>query len=243
LEFNASGVPFHNYLQSDIANPQLPDYKLYVFLDAYHLNAAEWNAIQQLQRDGKTICFIHAPGVVSQDLLNVKSAAAAIEKITGIRVVENGEKKLALEPSPKSTFNGGDLISYGAYAAPTFAIDDAHAQILADYSADHKPAVAMRDFGSWKSLFFGGVGMDAFFINALARQAGAWVAAPAGNAVYANQHFLTIHAMYPGEKTVQLLQPSKVTDLADGKVLSPKTQTLQLKMQRGETRWFYLEQP
>ena len=85
--------------------------------------------------------------------------------------------------------------------------------------------------------------MDAFFFNALARKAGAWVAAPAGNAVYANQHFLTIHAMYPGDKTIELLQPSKVTDLADGKVLSSKTQTLNLNMQRGETRWFYLQQP
>jgi beta-galactosidase len=243
LQFNSSGVPFHNYLQSDVADPKLPDYKLYIFLDAYHLNQAEWDAIQKLRSDGKTICFVNAPGVVSQDLLNVKSAAAAIEKITGIHVTDNGEQNVALEPAPKSTFEGGDLISYGNITAPTFAVDDANAQILADYSTGHKPAVAMRDFGSWKSVFFGGIGMDAFFFNALAHQAGAWVAAPAGNAVYTNQHFPTIHAMYPGEKTVQLLQPSKVTDLADGKVLSSKTSTLHLNMQRGETRWFYLQQP
>jgi len=243
LQFNSSGVPFHNYLQSDVANPQLPEYKLYIFLDAYHLSQTEWNAIQKLRRDGKTICFMHAPGVESQELLGAPNAAAAIEKVTGIHVTDNGEEKLSLEPAPKSTFDGGDLISYGSFSAPVFAVDDAKAQIIADYSADHKPAVAMRDFGSWKSVFFGGVGMDAFFFNALARKAGAWVSAPVGNAVYANQHFLTIHAMYPGKKEVQLLQPSKVTDMSDGKVLSPKTQTLHLNMQRGETRWFYLQQP
>lgn len=243
LQFNSSGVPFHNYLQSDVANPKLPDYKLYVFLDAYHLSQTEWDAIQQLRRDGKTICFIHAPGVVSQDVLTVKSATAAIEKVTGIHVADNGEQSVGLEPASKSTFEGGELISHGNFVAPTFAVDDDKAQVIATFKNDHKPAVAMRDFGSWKSVFFGGIGMDAFFFNALARKAGAWVAAPAGNAVYANQHFLTIHAMYSGEKTVQLLQPSKVTDLADGNVVSPKTQTLNLDMQRGETRWFYLQQP
>ena len=243
IEMNSSGVPFHLYLQSDISNPKLPDYKMYVFLDAYHLTAADWSAIQNLRRDGKTICFIHAPGVVSQQLLGVNSASDAIAKVTGIHVVDNGEALVGLKPAAKSTFGGGDLISYGNIPAPTFAVDDANANIVADYAFDHKPAVAMRDFGSWKSVFFGGIGMDAFFFNALAREAGAWVAAPAGNAVYANQHFLTIHAMYPGDKTVQLLQPSKVTDLADGKVLSTRTQTLHLKMQRGETRWFYLQQP
>jgi hypothetical protein len=243
VEMNSSGVPFHLYLQSDISNPKLPDYKMYVFLDAYHLTADDWNAIQKLRRNGKTICFIHAPGVESQKLLGVKNAAAAIEKITGITVADNGEARSGLEPDAKSTFKGGDLISYANIPLPTFTVDDAKAQVVADYVFNHKPAVAMRDFGSWKSVYFGGVGIDAFFFNALARQAGAWVAAPAGNAVYANQHFLTIHAMYPGEKTVQLLQPSKVTDLADGKVLSSKTQTLNLNMQRGETRWFYLQQP
>jgi hypothetical protein len=243
IQMNSSGVPFHLYLQSDISNPKLPDYKLYVFLDAYHLTAADWVAIQKLRRDGKTICFMHAPGVESQGLLGVKSAAAAIVKVTGINVENNGEGRSGLDPNAKSTFDGGDIISYSNIPVPTFAVDDSNAQIVADFVFNHKPAVAMRDFGTWKSVFFGGVGMDAFFFNALARKAGAWVAAPAGNAVYANQHFLTIHAMYPGEKTVQLLQSSKVTDLADGKVLSPKTQTLNLNMQRGETRWFYLQQP
>jgi len=255
-QMNSSGVPYHLYLQSDIGNPDLPQYKLYVFLDAYHLSADEWQSIQKLHNGGKTICFMHAPGVMSKVLLTAPDAASAISKITGIQVADNNSQNLLLQAAPKSTFGGNDLVSYSTsgftyghnktrspFAAPTFAVTDPQATPLAIYQSNNKTAVAMRDFGDWKSVFYGGVGMDAFFFNALAKQAGAWVAMPPGNAVYGNQHFLTIHALYPGEKKIQLLTPSKVTDLADGKVLSANTQTLDIEMKYGETRWFYLQSP
>jgi len=255
-QLNSSGVPYHLYLQSDIGNPNLPQYKLYVFLDAYHVNADELQAIQKLHSGGKTLCFMHAPGVMNKVLLDTPDAASTISKITGIQVADNNSQNLLLQPAPKSTFGGADLISYSTsgftyghnktrtpFAAPTFAVTDPQATPIAIYQSDGKTAVAMRDFGDWKSVFYGGIGIDAFFFNALAREANAWIATPPGNAVYGNQHFLTIHALYPGEKKIQLLTPSKVTDLADGKVLSPNTQMLDVEMKLGETRWFYLQTP
>jgi hypothetical protein len=101
----------------------------------------------------------------------------------------------------------------------------------------------LRYFVICKSVFYGGVAIDEFLFNALEKEEHAWVATPPGNAVYGNQHFLTIHALSPGEKKIQLLMPSKVTDLADGKVLSSNTQTLNVEMKLGETRWFYLQTP
>jgi hypothetical protein len=255
-QMNSSGVPYHLYLQSDIDNPDLPQYKLYVFLDAYHLKPDELQAIEKLRSGGRTICFMHAPGVMSDALLNAPNTAAAISQITGIQVADNNSQNLLLQPAPKSTFGGNDLVSYSTsgftyghnktrspFIAPTFAVTDPQATPLAVYQSDGKTAVAMRDFGGWKSVFYGGVGIDAFFFNALAKEANAWVATPPGNAVYGNQHFLTIHALSPGEKKIQLLAPSKVTDLEDGKVLSSNTQTLDMEMKLGETRWFYLQTP
>lgn len=255
-QLNSSGVPYHLYLQSDIDNPDLPQYKLYVFLNAYHLSADQWQSIQKLHNGGKTLCFMHAPGVMSEVLLDAPNATSAISKITGITVIDNNSQNLLLQAAPKSTFGGDDPISYSTsgftyghnktrspFAAPTFAVMDPQATPLAVYQSNGKIAVAMRDFSNWKSVFYGGIGIDAFFFNALAKAANAWVATPPGNAVYANQHFLTIHALHPGEKKIQLLKPSKVTDLAEGKVLSLNTQTLDIEMKYGETRWFYLQSP
>ncbi len=73
--------------------------------------------------------------------------------------------------------------------------------------------------------------------------AGEWqeITAPPGDAVYASQNFITIHALFPGAKTLTLAAPSRVTDLTSGEVLSERTQTIDIRMQRGETRWFSLE--
>jgi|GEM_PF-1082113 len=255
-QFNSSGVPYHIYLQSDLGNPALPDYKLNVFLNAYHLTPENLQAIEKLRQDGKTLAFMHAPGINSQELLGATDQAAAISKLTGITVQANEGQNLLLQPTAGSSLGSDSRITYSIsgftyghnmarspFAAPTFAVNDPQATPLATYQATAKNAVALRNFGNWKSLFYGGVGMDAFFFNALAREAGAWVAGPAGDAIYANQNFLTIHAMHTGEKNLRLLEASKVTDLTDGKLISAQTQTLNLSMQRGETRWFRLERP
>jgi hypothetical protein len=257
-QLNSSGVPFHIYLQSDLENAALPDYKLYVFLNAYHLTPNNWQALQKLRSGGKTLCFMHAPGIISEGAQagSTPDAAAAIARVTGIAVQANDSQNLLLRPEAGSTLGGDALVSYSTsgftyghnqtrspFAAPTFSVTDADAKPLAVYESSGKTAVALRDFGNWKSVFYGGIGLDAFFFNALAREAGAWVAAPAGNAVYANQNFLTIHALSPGEKIVQLLEPSKVTDLTDGKIISARTQSLKFPMKLGETRWFSLQQP
>jgi len=242
VELNSSGVPYHIYLQEDVANAKLPEYKLYLFLNAYHLEPKEWSAIQKLRRGNKTLAFVHAPGVASKDLLGVTDNAQAVAKVTGIAVQDQGKQALQLQVIPGNGVYDAAVINAAGVNLPAFAVNAAGTKPIARY-ANGQTAVAIKDFGNWKSVFFGGVGMNKFFLNTLARQAGAWVAAPAGNAVYASQHFLTIHAMYPGQKQVRLLEPAKVIDMAGGKVLAEKTASLTLDMKRGETRWFRLEKP
>jgi hypothetical protein len=239
VQLNSSGVPYHIYLQNDLLHPQLPDnYKLYVFLNAYRISSAEQNALRKLRRDGKTLVFLHAPGIISNSG-STPDAAAAISQITGIDVKAAGAQSLQLQPVAGNDLYAGTP-NRASISAPTFAIADDRARPIAKY-AGGQTAAAWKIFGDWNSVFFGGVGLNEFFFNALAKKAGAWVAADAGNAVYASQNFLTIHAMYPGEKTVRLLQPSKVVDLASGEVVAGSTPSLSLPMQRGETRWFRLE--
>ncbi len=239
VQLNSSGVPYHIYLQSDLTNPKLPtNYKLYVFLNAYQILPEQQIALQKLKRGGKTLAFMHAPNVIPE-AGSTPNAATAISKITGITVEAAGKQILQLQPVAGNDLYAGAPNRLNA-SAPTFAVTDTKAQPIAKY-ADGKTAVAWKSFADWNSVFFGSVGMNEFFFNALARKAGAWIAADAGNAVYASQNFLTIHAMYPGEKSVKLLQPSKVIDLVDGKVVAASTPSLTLQMQRGETRWFRLE--
>ncbi|HOM83626.1 MAG TPA: carbohydrate binding domain-containing protein [Armatimonadota bacterium] len=235
-QLNQSGVPYHLYLQLDLCNKSLPEYRLYLFLNAHHLSPAEKAAIKALRRAGKTLAFVHAPGVVGE-----ADQAAAITEITGIRVRSaGGETRLTANVAPTAgPLNPGDAISSAALMGPAFVVQDEKARAVGTYP-EGGTAVAARDFGTWKSLFFGPIGMTDSFLNALARWAGAWVAAPAGDAVYASQYFLTIHALVDGEKKLTLATPSRVEDLTTGKIVSERTQNLSFPMRRGETRWFAL---
>jgi len=98
----------------------------------------------------------------------------------------------------------------------------------------------VRDLGTWRSVFIGVPGLTDGFVHNLAEVAGCWCVAAAGDAVYASDRFLTVHAIFPGTKVLRLLRPARVTDLTTGQVLAERADRLEVAMGRGETRWFAL---
>jgi hypothetical protein len=248
-EFNRSGVPYQLFLQSDLTHPSLPEFKLYVFLNAYSIEPAEWQAIRKLRAGGKTLCFVLAPGVIKPENVGAQSPTEAIEAVTGIRVRGNGEERpLGIQPVADARPGTlpfsveGMLISAWAGAGPAFAVDDPRATALGVFQ-DKSTALAWRDLGDWRSVYCGGIQLSDDFLNALARHAGAWVAAEPGDAVFANQSFFTIHALHESEKTLSFERPSKVIDLTSGAVVAESAGGLKVPMRIGETRWFRLQTP
>lgn len=241
---NESGVPYHLYLQQDLTQANLPDYKVYLFLDAYHLSPAERQALLALRRDGKTLVFVHAPNVMPPTPGDTPAdPATAIQDITGMKVRALSANML-LSVSPVNsrsplTQKIDTIMSTAGLTGPAFAVVDPQATALGRY-ATGETAVASRDFGAWKSVFFGGIGMPDQFISNIAAWAGAWRAAEPGDAVYASQYYATIHAITPGRKQLILLYPSKVTDLTTGKVFADNTRQITVDMATGDTRWFSL---
>ena len=83
-EFAFIGAPWDPYLLSEMGNPSLRDYKLYIFLNTFHVKPEEREAIhRRLQRNGATAIWVYAPGYI-QDNLSVEN----IRALTGIRVAE-----------------------------------------------------------------------------------------------------------------------------------------------------------
>jgi hypothetical protein len=241
-QLNTSGVPYRLYLQSDLPDPKLPDHKAYLFLNPYFMSDAERGAVEKLKRNGKTLIFLQAP-----DVVGAADPARAISDLTGIQVAPTSAverptlEALTVDHPLLAGLDGYLSTSPWPSDAPTFAVRDSQATALARYRGAEQTAVAVRDFGAWKSVFIGVPGLTDAFAHNLAAWAGCWCAAEAGDAVYANQHFLTIHAIFPGAKALHLARPSKVTDLTTGEVLSERTDVVEVGMQRGETRWFWLE--
>jgi hypothetical protein len=248
-ELNTAGVPYRLYLQSDLGRVKLPEHKAYLFLNPYVITAEQRQVIEALKRDGKLLAFVHAPGIIgSEDYAQTASG------ITGMKLAPLAGPSAALRvgdetPAPRALdwthpLLAGledEAIMTAAPRARALQVADPEAVPLATY--ENSPAIgcAARDFGTWKSVFIGSPWISAGFASNLAKWAGCWVAAPPGDAVYASQHFITIHALFPGHKVLRLKTPAKVTDLTSGLVVSARTQQVEVDMQRGETRWFRLE--
>lgn len=240
-EANISGVPYRLYLQSDLGHAALPDHRAWIFLNPYALSAQERVALERLKSDGRTLVFIHAPGV-----FGAPDPAAAISEVTGITVrAAEGLNSLNNQPvagdHPLLQGLEGGLSSPGGVKSPAFEVTDPQAIPLAHYAGTERVAAAVRDFGDWRSVYVGAPGLSAEFIHNLGRWSGCWCAAEPGDAVYASEHFVTIHALYPGRKTLKLRTPSRVTDLTSGEVIAERTQTIEVELQRGQTRWFFTE--
>ena len=80
------GVGHDAYLLSDVTHPDLPDYKVYVFPNAFELTEEQRAAIKRLvRRKGKSAIWIMAPGYYRNGTGN----AANVTDLTGIGIAEN----------------------------------------------------------------------------------------------------------------------------------------------------------
>jgi len=84
-EFAFIGAPWDCYLLSDIGNPRLRKYKLYVFLNTFRATPEQRAAIHaRLKRNGATAVWVYAPGYIGDKL-----SVADMQALIGIRLAEN----------------------------------------------------------------------------------------------------------------------------------------------------------
>ena len=81
----ACGVPYDAYELGDIANPKLPDYKVYLFPNAFTLSEELRAAItRRVRRAGKTAVWIYAPGYYR----NGTGSAGNVSDLVGLPIRE-----------------------------------------------------------------------------------------------------------------------------------------------------------
>lgn len=249
-EWDTAGVPYHLYLQRDIADPNLPEYKVYVFLMPQKIDDSERRAIESLKRDGHTLVFLHAPGICDST-----DPQAALRSITGIRTVRIPGNDRALAGTWLET--GHPLLEglRGRFGdrpirwrftdreskGLAFAIEDPEAIPLATYRDHDTIAAAVREFGSWRSVYLAVPWLEARLIANIAQGAGAWRVADPYDAVFANQHFIGIHAMAAGTKRLRPRQKSRVTDAFNGKLIADEAEEFSVDLPFGVTRVFRTE--
>lgn len=251
----AAGVPYDSYFFDDlIASPHNDQYKVYVFRNSVELTSAQREFIEmKLKRGGKTIVWLYAPGY-----LNGKSPddASGVSRVTGMDVAMELEPQafevypiqsqhpLATGLLPRQGF--GDIFSLTqgpSVNVSRFTVTDPHAEIIARYVSDDAPAIAVKKFPDWTSIYVtASSGLSPELLNNIAKQAGAYcLCAP--NLVQAsmNGSFLSVHAARGGNVTFTLPYPARVIDVHNKKETSASDQKFTQNLKAGESRWFLLK--
>ncbi len=80
------GAPWEPYLLTDIGNPAMKDFKVYLFLNTFYVTPKQKKDIhKKLAKNGATAIWVYAPGYIQENGLSVKK----MSELTGISLKED----------------------------------------------------------------------------------------------------------------------------------------------------------
>jgi hypothetical protein len=266
MQLQTSGVPFDvQYLSDVVSNPQLQQYKVYVFWHLARLTAVERAVIAKFAQTPSTLVWEYDTGFVS----DFWTDPAAMDATVGMHIATSDmylrETPLLLSGIPltngllpfqsmselelsKMTLDLPNFDSQPAeeiLARPRpFAVDDPQATPLAEFvpipGSPGSVAIASKNVGAATSIYIASpYGLGGDLLNAIAVKAGAYAAGVPGPAIHMNGEFISLHAMTSGTYTITL-PPGKhtVIDAITGTVLAANVaSSYTLQVQPQTTYW------
>lgn len=181
------GAPFDEYLQFDIANEKLKNYKFYIFLNPFSLSEREFAAIKKISADKtKRILFLYAPGIMENSGFSKNKA----DILTGMDFnFSNSRKELRFRLN-KAAEKLAAGYEFGVYesAAPV-PIPRKFDELLAEFT-DKTPAVVRKG-----NIFFAPAGLlNAELLRKMAIESGVEILSNDNIAVYLSKSLAAFHS-------------------------------------------------
>ena len=240
-----SGASAEFYLLDDLLDERISPAPVYIFLNAYHLSAAEVKKLhERFAAERATAIWVYAPGYldVTMNRTNVRDAVGM-------------EVKVFAEPAPtgsKYALGGGHWIDAqqpigeARLMKPLFYIDDPEADVLANFQKDDKPSVAVRTMeAGWTSVFIAEPAVSPGLLRELLRILEQPLFFRPGkqrffDTAVINDGLVAIHAEQSGERIVNLGRFYDIQDLFNAEIGWPQRESFVLEMSKGETRLLQL---
>jgi len=239
-----AGVPWDFCLLSDLADVRMPDYKLYLFLNAFQVDDARREAIRRkLKRNNATALFVYAPGYFGSGGTSLENMRA----LTGIRIAKDeaeGRPQLLLDPKAplaQGLSSGEPVGARELTVAPMFYADDPSARVVGRLVGSQRAGLAVKRMDGWTSIYSAAMTLPPSLVRNIARQAGVHIWLETGDALYTDGRSLGVHASSGGTKRVCLPFACGVADAMSGKPLPVQGRTVSLEMKKSETVLLRLE--
>jgi hypothetical protein len=232
-----AGIHYGIYLQSDLARKAFPDAKMYLFLNPIQVDSEVREVIRErLQRDGKTLVWLYAVALYDEDGYTPDGP----RDVAGIAIKAqpwNSEMGsiISNDRHPISERLRNRQVGVRERVNPSFYVLDEKAVVLGEYIQTGLPSIAVREMGSWRSVFIGERQLDVDLLRGLCRYAGVHVWSQSSDVVRVAPPFLAVHSIGDGVVHLQFPQRQVVYDLIEGRLLAEDANHLRLNMHTAQS--------
>ncbi|MFA9379758.1 MAG: hypothetical protein ACERKO_01740 [Acetanaerobacterium sp.] len=256
------GAPVDYYFHNDMANPNMPDYKMYLMINVFYLTNTEREAIhRKAARNGATVVWLYAPGFINPEAA-VRMGNENITQLTGISIgridqTRSPSFRVIEESHPALRYADRDRL-YGMidrdvhsniwlgtvltppYMNPAFYIDDRDAVVLGRYCIDGKAALAIKETDGFTSIYCAPQILRSELIASFAEYSGCHLYSHTDDCIYASKNFVTIHAHFSGRHTVYFPRECSPYEVYECRFYGRNVDRVELDMHLGETLMFSL---
>jgi len=243
LSFGHCGAPCDMVLLNDLAEAK--DYKLYVFLNVFHMNDEQRQMVDRVVRcDGKTAWWFHAAGYVGDTL-----DAGNISRTTGITIEPypgHNWSDTEIRPCEHPILTGLDRTHVygdsGWWMCPFFFAEDPEATTLGVWAGnEHLPTMVAKELDGWQSVWSMAPNPPAWLIRRVARWAGVHIYNELDEALYANASLLMVSTNHDGgPRTLKLPRRQSVHELFDRRRSWQDVKEFSIDLPRHHTGMFFL---
>jgi hypothetical protein len=233
-QIGLSGVPFDILYLDDLADNRLPEYKIYIFVQAHRIDERKKAIYEALKKNDHYLIWVQAPGYLAED----GKSLASIKELTGISVkYEDSDTRQSIIVADPSLLKKGilpqqsptyialysrslndnikDYLEKHYFTPPKFVIEDNDAKTLAVY-ADNRAAISVKKMSGWTSVYIGQAGaLSAEMLHYFAQEAKAYTLTQPGVEVSMSSSFLSLHCLRAGNYKLTLPLKMKLVNLKD----------------------------
>lgn len=224
------GAPVDWILMDDLEKARA--YKMYVFLDAFHVTGEQKAAIKRLpQRGAKAVVWVYAPGYVGETL-DVKGCF----DLTGIKLKCLADKSpLQVEISPEAGkflpgVSAGSQYGTSLKIGPIIVGDDPSATVLGSLYGVDAQGLITKTIGGVQTYFSAAPMLSSSLLRGIAQKAGIHMYESGDDVLYVNKSFIGIHTTRPGKRTLHFRTPVDLYDTYNGKVIATKAKDVTLDL-------------
>jgi hypothetical protein len=239
------GVPTDWYMLRDLLEGRMRSYKLYIFMNAFHLDRARRAALTaQLKRDGKVALWIYAPGYLADE--------PGLEHMTDLTdiVFDKGDHQWGplvhlLDFEHPITRGLAQDLTWGTNSriGPIFHVEDPAARTLGQvvYSQGRcKPGFVIKELAGWTSIYSAAPNLPAGVLRGIARYAGAHVYSEDADVLYATPQLLAVHTVSGGKRVFRLpKRVETVRDLFAGVTVAHDADSFEVELAPRSTSLYY----